>query len=137
MNLKMELKGLQNVKQMFKDIGHELSPSQVRGILSDAGHIIAKEARNEVELTGEIGELFKRDIGVYRDHKASNKSAEFVLVGPRFRQYSIHGKDQKVALIAQHETLGFHQTERLTTSGARRGKVAKQVHNPILDAMKL
>jgi hypothetical protein len=131
----VELKGIESVKEMFKDMGHQLSPAQVRGILDSAGQLLAKEARNEVELKGELGELLKKDIGVYRDNRKSASKAEYILVGPRFKKYTIRRQvDQKVALIAQHMTVGFNQTDRDTQSGQRRGRVADQVHNPVADA---
>lgn len=133
----VELKGLESVKAMFKDIGHELSASRTRAILDSAGQILAKEARNEVELKGELGQLLKKDIGVYRDNSKSAKNAEYVLVGPRFKKYTIRTQsDQKVALIAQHMTVGFNQTDRRTQSGQSRGHTAIQMHNPVIDAAK-
>lgn len=133
----VELKGMETVKAMFKDIGHQLSAAQVRGILDSAGQIIAKEAKTETELKGELGDLFKQDIGVYRDNRKSAKGAEYILIGPRFKPYTIRKQSgQKVALIAQHMTQGFKQTDRTTQSGQPRGKVQEQVHNPVLGALQ-
>jgi len=132
-----ELKGMESIKAMFVDIQHQLSPAQLRSILDPAGQILAKEARAEVELKGELGTLFKQDIGVYRDNRKSAKSAEYIYVGPRFKRYTIRNQSgQKVALIAQHMTLGFHQTDRETQSGQQRGKVSEQVHNPMIGALQ-
>lgn len=133
----VELKGMEKVKAMFADVGHQLSAAQVRGILDPAGQIIAKEAKAEVELKGELGTLFKQDIGVYRDNRKSAKGAEYILIGPRFKRYTIRNQSgQKVGLIAQHMTQGFRQTDRVTESGQRRGKVHEQVHNPISGALQ-
>ncbi len=132
----MELKGFENVKEMFKSVGYELSPSQVRGILDSAGQIVAKEAKNETDLPGELGELFKKDIGVYRDHRASSKNAEFILIGPRFKKYTIRNQSgQTIAAIAQHMTKGFQQTERETQAGQKRGHVEIQEQNPVVGAL--
>ena len=133
----VQLQGMEGVKSMFRDIGHELSASQVRGIIDQAGQIVAKEAKSQVPEKGLIGQLLKKDIGVYRDNRKSKRNAEFVLVGPRFKQYNIHGKDQKVALIAQHMTLGFNQTDRATSKGQKRGHVAEQFHNPVTSAFQV
>lgn len=134
----VELRGLDGVKAMFDDLGHQLSAAQVRGILDSAGQIIAKEAKIETELKGELGTLFKQDIGVYRDNRKSAKSAEYILIGPRFKPYTIRKQSgQKIALIAQHMTLGFQQTDRTTKSGQSRGKVEDQLHNPVLGALQV
>lgn len=132
----VELKGMDSVKQMFASIKHELSPAQVRGLMDSAGQLLAKEARSEVEEQGEIGQFFKQDIGVSRDHRKSARNAEYILVGPRFKNYTIHGQSQKVATIVQHMTEGFSQTERETRKGERRGHVAMQFQNPILNALQ-
>lgn len=125
-----ELKGFEDVKAMFADVGHNLSASQIRGIVSVAGEIIAKEEKQDIELKGELGQLLKKDIGVYRDTRKSAKNAEYVLVGPRFRPYTIRNQSgQKVGLIAQHFTIGFRQTDRKTRDGQIRGRVSEQVHN--------
>ena len=133
----LELHGFDKVKDMFRNIGHELSASQVRGILDVAGQIVAKEAKIEVELTGELGTLLKKDIGVYRDRRSSAKKAEYVFIGPRFKRYTIRNQSgQNVAVIAQHMTLGFNQTERETKGGQQRGRVARQEHNPVTGALQ-
>lgn len=134
----IELKGLDAVKNMFKEMEHQLSTTQVRGILDSAGQIIAKEAKSEVELKGELGTLLKKDIGVYRDNRKSQKKAEYILIGPRFKRYTIRRQpDQKVALIAQHYTEGFRQTDRRTSSGRSRGRVRNRVQNPVTNAARI
>ncbi len=131
-----ELKGFENIKSMFANFEHELSASQVRGILDSAGQIVAKEAKNEVELKGELASLLKKDIGVYRDNRKSAKNAEYILIGPRFKPYTIRNQsNQKVGLIAQHMTVGFRQTDRKTRGGQIRGRVAEQEHNPVSGAL--
>jgi len=133
-----ELKGFDGVKAMFSSVGQELNASQIRSIVTVAGNIIAKEARQEVELKGELGTLLKKDIGVYRDNRKSAKSAEYVLVGPRFKQYTIRNETgQKVGLIAQHMTIGFRQTDRKTRRGEIRGRVGEQQHNPVSGALSV
>lgn len=129
-----QVEGLEEVKRLFEDINKELSARETRGILDEAGKVVVNQARNEIPWNGKIGEFFKRDLGVYRDHATSAKNAEYVLIGPRFKNYNINGKDQKVATIAQHMTQGFSQTERETKSKGRRGKVGTQTINPVLDA---
>lgn len=133
-----ELKGFESVKAMFNSVGHELSTTQVRSILDVAGNVVAKEARQEVELKGELGTLLKKDIGVYRDNKKSAKSAEYILIGPRFKRYTIRNQaGQKVGLIAQHMTIGFRQTDRKTRDGQIRGRVGEQFHNPMSGALQV
>ena len=134
----VELKNFDVVKRMFSEIGHQLSPSQVRGILDTAGQVIAKEAKAEVSLKGELGELLKKDIAVYRDRRLSSKNSEFVLIGPRFKKYTIRNQaNQNVAVIAQHMTQGFSQTNRETASGQHRGKVGLQQQNPVTSAARV
>jgi len=134
----MELKNFEPVKSLFKEIGHQLSPSKVRSILDSAGQIIAKEAKVEIQLKGELGTLLKKDIGVYRDNRKSAKNAEYVLIGPRFKRYTIRRQsDQKVALIAQHYIEGFRQTERVTKKGQVRGRVAERIQNPVSNAARV
>jgi hypothetical protein len=133
--IQVELKGLESVKAMFAEIGHQLSASQVRGIINDGGKVIEKQAKENVTLKGELGDLLKKDITVYRDRRKSMANAEFVLIGPKFRSYNIRNQiDQKVGVIAQHMTVGFQQTERTTKKGEKRGKVAEQEQNPVLSA---
>ena len=134
MKFSIKVEGFDKVKDMFKSIGFELSPSQVRGLLDSGGKIVLKEAKSDVEFTGDIAEDFKKDLAVYRDDVRSNKNSEHVIIGPRFKQYNIHGQPQKVALIAQHLTQGFAQTDRRTKSGQSRGRVGNQVANPMLKA---
>lgn len=131
-----KLEGLDEVKRLFEEINKELSARETRSIIDEAGRVIVKQARTEIPWNGMIGEFFKRDLGVYRDHSSSSANAEYVLVGPRFKSYTIHGQDQKVAIIAQHMTEGFAQTERDTQSKGRRGKVKMQTINPVLDAYR-
>lgn len=133
--IQAELKGLESVKAMFAEIGHQLSASQVRGIIDAGGQVIAKAAKENVTLKGELGDLFKKDIAVYRDRRKSSSQGEFVLIGPRFRPYTLRNQmDQKVGVIAQHMTIGFGQTERTTQKGQKRGHVENQQQNPVLNA---
>lgn len=131
-----EVQGMDEIKRLFEDLNKELSAKQTRSIIDEAGRVIVKQARTEIPWNGMIGEFFKRDLGVYRDHSSSSGSSEYVLVGPRFKNYTIHGQDQKVAIIAQHMTEGFAQTDRETESKGRRGKVKMQTINPVLDAYR-
>lgn len=134
----MVLKNFDPIKNLFKEIGHQLSPAKVRSILDSAGQIIAKEAKIEIQLKGELGTLLKKDIGVYRDNSKSAKTAEYILIGPRFKKYTIRRQpDQKIALIAQHMTEGFRQTERTTKKGQSRGRVSQQVQNPVMNAARV
>lgn len=126
--LNIEVQGFEAVKKLFNDIENQLSASQLRGILDEQGKVIITEAKASTQFTGIIAEDFKKDLGVYRDRKSS-KNAEYILVGPRFKPYSIRGKEQKVAVIAQHMTEGFRQTDR---SGHGRVKDTKE--NPVLEA---
>ena len=130
-----EIKGIDQVKEMVKSFGYEMNADNVRQIMTEAGKVVADEARRETPYTGLIGLYYRQDIGVYRDRRRSAKNAEYVLVGPRFKNYAIQGRDQKVALIAQHMTRGFRQTERKTRQGERRGRVRDQVMNPVLSAL--
>lgn len=123
--------GLDSVKKLFEDIGRDLSAAQLRGILDDAGRVIVSQAKSDTPYDGGIGEDFKKDLGVYRDRRKSAKNAQYVLVGPRFKPYTINGKSQKVAVIAQHLTEGFAQTDR---SG--HGRVKNQETNPVLNAFR-
>lgn len=133
--IKAELKGMEGVKRMFAEIGHQLSASQVRSIIDAGGQVVAKQAKENVTIQGELGQLLKKDIGVYRDRRKSSAKGEFVLIGPKFRQYTIRNQQgQKVGVIAQHMTVGFGQTERTTQKGQKRGHVENQMQNPVLDA---
>ena len=136
MKILADVKGFENIKRIFDSIGFTLSASQVRGILDGAGKVILKEAKNDVEFTGEIADDFKKDLAVYRDNRKSEKNKEYIIIGPRFKQYTIHGQPQKVALIAQHLTQGFQQSERFTSKGQKRGKVKDQKINPMAKAYK-
>jgi hypothetical protein len=127
----VEVQGLDIVKKLFSDIENQLSAAQLRGILDEAGKVIISQAKSEIPYTGTISEDFKKDLGVYRDRRKSAKNAEYVLVGPRFKPYTIHGKEQKVAVIAQHMTQGFSQSNR-----KGHGKVKYQTINPVLDAFQ-
>lgn len=131
-----EVQGFEEVKRFFEELNKELSAKETRGILDAAGKVIVNQARQEVPWNGQIGDFFKRDLAVYRDHASTAKFAEYVLVGPRFKSYAIHNQDQKVAVIAQHMAEGFGQQERETKSKGRRGKVAKKEINPVLDAYR-
>jgi len=128
----VELQGFDEVKRLFSDIDKELSASQTRSIIDEIGKVVVNQARHEIPWNGQIGEFFKRDLGVSRDR--GSKYAEYVLIGPRFKSYNIHGTDQKVAVIAQHMTQGFSQTDRETKSTGQRGRVKDQTINPVLDA---
>src|SRR4051812_11496181 len=108
----VEVQGLDSVKKLFSDIENDLSAAQLRGVLDDAGRIIISEAKAETPYTGIIAQMFKKDLGVYRDRRTTAKHAEYILVGERFKPYTIHGREQKVAVIAQHMTQGFSQTDR-------------------------
>ncbi len=129
-----ELQGFDKVKQMFVTMGIELSASENRAIIAVAGKQIVDAAKSLNPFTGDIGRDFAKDLAVQRDHSKSAKNAEYVIIGPRFKPYSIHGKEQKVALIAQHMTQGFNQTDRLTLKGQSRGRVTIQQSNPVIEA---
>lgn len=124
-----KVEGLDAVKKLFSDMENDLSAAQLRGILDEAGRVIIQEAKSENPMEGELRTLFNKDLGVYRDRRKSAKHAEYVLVGPRFKPYTIHGQQQKVAVIAQHVTEGFHQTDR-----GGHGVVSHQTPNPVLGA---
>jgi hypothetical protein len=131
-----ELDGMDQVKAVFATLARELSPKETRAIVSEAGRVVVTQARREVPWHGMIGEYFKRDLGVYRDRGSAGARAEYVLVGPRFKSYTIHGQDQKVATIAQHMAQGFRQTDRRTRSKGIRGRVIMQEPNPVLGAYR-
>jgi hypothetical protein len=135
MAFNVELQGMNKVKDMVRDMGVELSASQFRSTLDFAGRLIVSEAKRQENYPGVIGEDFKKDLGVYRDNRKSAKNVEWILVGPRFKNYTISGKEQKVTPIAQHITTGFKQTDRTTKAGQRRGRVKYIVSNPMKDAL--
>lgn len=128
-----EVKGLDIVKAMIRNIGEEMAPANVRTVLNEAGNVVIREAKRRTSYKGLIGQYYKSDLASYRDRRSSKK-AEYIIVGPRFREYNLKGGAQKVAVVAQHITKGFRQTDRKTRSGFRRGRVRDQVNNPVLDA---
>lgn len=131
-----ELEGMDHIKALFAGLNKELSAKETRSIIDEAGRVVVTQARREIPWYGQIGEFFKRDLGVYRDRASSGAAAEYVLVGPRFKSYAIHGRDQKVALIAQHMARGFRQTDRRTRGKGIRGRVRAQSENPIMSAYR-
>lgn len=134
MSFKVEILGFDKVKLVINQLGTELRPSQTRRIFDEAGRAVVSEAKNRVRKTGELSDAFRKDLSVYR--KAGTTTQEFVLIGPRFRPYSIHGQSQKPAVIEQHNTTGFNQTSRKTKKGYRRGKVGAKDSNPVLEAWR-
>jgi hypothetical protein len=133
----VELVGYDKVKAMFKEMEIELSASQNRAIIAEAGKQIIDEAKMINPFDGDIGEDFSKDLAVTRDRRRAAKNAEYVMVGPKFKMYVIHGRDQKVATIAQHMTTGFRQTDRKTKQGEKRGRVREQQINPVLKAEEI
>lgn len=131
-----EIKGMDIVKQMVKNIGEELRPSQTRQIMDEGGRVVASEAKRSTKFPGQIGDAFRKDIAVSRDRSKSGKNAEYVIVGPRFKPYAINGRDEKVAVIGQHLSEGFNQSDRVTKKGQRRGKVKARTNNPVLDGFR-
>lgn len=132
----LELQGLGEVKKAIEELRGHYKPSALRSMLEAPGKLVVKEAKSRVVYPGQIGEAFKRDLSVYRDNRKVARNAEYVLVGPRFRQYSIRGKDRKVALIGQHITLGFRQTDRHTKGGLSRGRVIERFDNPMKEGLE-
>lgn len=133
MSIHAQVDGLDSVKKFFADMDQQLRASELRWVLDEAGKVVIKEAKKENPLQGIVRELFNKDLGVYRDNRSrqSTRGAEYVLVGPRFKPYTIHGQEQKIAVIAQHMTEGFQQTNR-----KGRGKVKTQTFNPVLNAYR-
>jgi len=128
-----EVKGMDIVKAMVRSIGEEMNANNVRSIMNEAGNVVIKEARRRTAYKGLIGLYYRKDLASSRDRRSS-KNAEYVLIGPRFREYNLQSGAEKVAVIAQHLTVGFRQTDRKTKNGFRRGRVLSQVNNPVLDA---
>lgn len=132
MTFNVEVEGLDVIKKMFIDMEAKLRPSETRKILDAGGKVIAQTAKGIVPLKGEIGRKFRQDISVYRDNRKSAKNAEYVIIGPRFKQYQLkNNRSEKVAIVAQHMTIGFRQTDR-----RGRGRVKDIFSNPILNAYK-
>jgi hypothetical protein len=131
----MELKGLDEVKRALADLTGEYRPAQLRNILDPAGNLVKNAAKARVQFPGILAEDFKKDIAVTRDRRKVAASAEYIIIGPRFKNYTINRKEQKVAVIAQHITEGFNQTERTTKSGQKRGKVSYRVENPMTQGL--
>lgn len=132
----VELQGMDKVRNLFKDMGAELTPSKFRSTLDDAGRIIVKEAKQQEEYPGQLGEAFKKDLSVYRDTRKSARNVEWILVGPRFKPYLINGRQKKAAMVVQHITSGFTQHARKTSAGLNRGVVSSRfvVKNPMISA---
>lgn len=127
----LELIGLNTVKKAIEELRGHYKPALLRTMLDAPGRIVVKEAKARVTYPGQIGDAFRQDIAVQRDKRRTAKDAEYIVIGPRFRSYSLRGKDRKVALVAQHLTVGFRQTDRRTRSGQLRGRVALQMDNPM------
>lgn len=130
--IKVELIGLDKVKQALADLTGEFRPAQLRAILDAPGRLVVNSAKQKVPFSGEIAEAFKKDLGVYRDRRKAAAAVEWILIGPRFKAYTINGHEQKVAIIAQHMTEGFKQTDRKTKGGLLRGRVASRSQNPMV-----
>jgi hypothetical protein len=121
--------GFDQVKRALADIERSLTAAQVRGVLDEPGRVMVQEAKNTNPFTGELGAVLNKDLGVYRDRRKASRHAEYVIVGPRYKRYTIRGKEATPALIAQHATVGFRQTDRYTRAGQRRGRVGTRYEN--------
>lgn len=117
----VKVEGIDSVKQMFNEIGYQLSQREMVGILRPAGREVVKAARNKVPQQGEIKRAVKRDISIVKARVVKGQAE--VNVGLKFGYYDINNQVQKVAPIAQHMTEGFIQTNRTgAKSGAGAGK---------------
>lgn len=128
----VELVGFQNLKSKFTRMGLEFNSATVRDILDEPARVLLSDAKAKTRFYGEIGEDFKKDLAVQRDRKDERA----VLVGPRFRPYKIRGRDEKVAVIAQHITEGFRQTDRPDRRGRKHGRVLNRFDNPVKNALR-
>jgi hypothetical protein len=134
-SLQIKVEGLDKVKKMFSDVGHELKGKQLGSFLQAQGRAIVKVARTRVKYTGEIKRLFKKDLGVSRVKGMADNP--YVTAGVRFIEI-VDGRE-KVAVVAQHMTEGFKQTNRtgkkIGGNARSRGKVKNQVINPVIEGL--
>jgi len=131
-SIDIKVEGMVDVKRMLQEVGLEFKPYQVRDLLKEAGREVVKKARKRVNYGGQITRFFKKDLGVFNGRGKGMDSA-YVTIGPRYNVYNIDGREEKVAVIAQHLTEGFNQNDRKTKSKGRRGKVADQFSNPVIE----
>lgn len=118
--VRVQVEGVNEVKQLFKRLEHSLSPREMVTILRGAGREVVKASRGFVPLDGRLGSVTKRDIGIVKA-RVTRGQAE-VNVGLKFKFYDVNDQVQKVAPIVRHFTEGFHQTDR-AGDGRRRGRV--------------
>lgn len=118
----VKVEGAEAIKAVFDELGYDLRPSEMKGILKGAAREVVKAARGHVPFKGDIQRYAKRDIGIVKK-RDTDKSAVFV--GMMFKRYDINDQVQPVAPIVQHMTEGFKQNPRKQKSSAahRTGKV--------------
>lgn len=126
----IQIEGFINVKKFFKDVGYEMSDRELGQVIRAGGAEITKAAKRNIPFSGEIKTKLKKDLVTSR--VKGGKGKPYVLSGPSFTQ-EING--QKVAVIAQHMTEGFKQTQR-ASDGRRRGVVKNQLDNAMIRGFK-
>jgi len=114
----VKVEGAEAIKAIFDELGYDLRPSEMKGILKGAAREVVKAARNHVPFKGDIQRYAKRDIGIVKK-RDNDKSAVFV--GMMFKRYDINDQVQAVAPIVQHMTEGFKQRTRRQKSVAAHG----------------
>jgi len=128
--LDIKVEGFFNVKKFFKDVGYEMSDRELGQVIRAGGAEITKAAKRNIPFSGEIKTKLKKDLVTSR--VKGGKGKPYVLSGPAFNQ-EINGV--KVAIIAQHMTEGFKQTQR-ASDGKRRGVVRNQLDNAMIRGFK-
>ena len=130
--ISIDVVGLKELKSKFTLMGLEFNSAAVREVLDAPAKSLLQASKDRTVFYWEIGEDFRKDLAVQRDRKDDRS----LLVGPRFRPYKIRGREEKIAVIAQHITEGFRQTDRYTKKGQRRGRVADRFTNPVSEALR-
>lgn len=121
----IEVQGLPALKKFFAEINYELSDKEIGTVIRAGGVEVTKAAKASVPFGGSIGRGLKRDMVTSK--VLGGKGKPHVIIGPAFKETK--GK-QKIAVIAQHMTVGFKQTPRMSR-GRSRGVVKDQKENAV------
>jgi hypothetical protein len=124
--VRVHVEGVSQVQALFRRLEHELSAREMLTIMRPAGRVVVKASRPFVPLTGRLGNMTKRDIGITKSKVVKGRAE--VDVGLRFKFYDLNDQVQKIAPIVRHFTEGFHQTSR-ASDGRNRGRVRNRTED--------
>lgn len=121
MGINIKIEGAEEIVAFFSEIKNRFSPEVVGDIAQKGAMVIKNEARRQMPLDGELGQVSKKAVVIKR--VGGNKTIRRVTISNNL--VTLDGKQVSIGKIIRHMTAG-PQKERYRKGRASTGKVANR-----------